>query len=237
MGALGAAQAETRAPAMALKESQDALAKSRSNFEASRHEEVVRHAQFEQRFEAWWASATASDVARCAAASASCKASDAAQAVASAKLRLAQDKDTGNARELSDLQEARKREQARADAAEASANGAIAAELDQGARRRCCSERAVMELMRRRSVQLMRRRSAQAKRAAEEKLEREAEEKAKRAGEHEMQVSLGRKSGGGVRAAASEDAGTSPAPSQVLFSTVPMVFLAYCCYCSTECMC
>ena len=54
-------------------------------------------------------------------------------------------------------------------------------------------------------------------------MEREAEEKAKRAGEHEMQVSLGGKSGDGVRAAASEDAGTSPASSQVLFSIVPIV--------------
>ena len=43
------------------------------------------------------------------------------------------------------------------------------------------------------------------------------------AGEHEVQVSLGGKSGDGVRAAASEDAGTSPASSQVLFSTVPIV--------------
>ena len=68
-----------------------------------------------------------------------------------------------------------------------------------------------------------RQKSQPAKRAAEEKLEREAEEKAKRAGEHEMQVSLGGKSGDGVRAAASEDAGTSPASSQVLFSTVPIV--------------
>ena len=62
-----------------------------------------------------------------------------------------------------------------------------------------------------------------AKRAAEEKLECMAEGEAKRAGEHEMQVSLGGKSGDGVRAAASEDAGTSPASSQVLFSTVPIV--------------
>ena len=66
-------------------------------------------------------------------------------------------------------------------------------------------------------------RAAGEKHAAEEKLEREAEEKAKRAGEHEMQVSLGGKSGDGVRAAASEDAGTSPASPQVLFSTVPIV--------------
>ena len=43
-----------------------------------------------------------------------------------------------------------------------------------------------------------------------QKAKREADEKAKRSGD-------------GVRAAASEDAGTSPASSQVLFSTVPIV--------------